>query len=188
MPLLPKPLIFSSFETLKISIFLRENHYFSGFCKNVFSPFEQFVSAKNRRKNHEKSRPNHEKIESEIHLFFNIDFFAFWAPFWKVLGASWASLGRPWASKMWPKRVPIIEGEQFCFNFCCFRGATFGSLRFGRVWGGFGKGFWRFGEGFLSGFREFCDHFYIDFYNFYRFRGATLLSLIFLAILDGWEK
>ena len=54
---------------------------------------------------------------------------------------------------------------------------------FGRVWGGFGKGFWRFGEGFLSGFREFCDHFYIDFYNFYRFRGATLLSLFFLAIL-----
>ena len=139
---------FETFETLKISIFPGENHYFSGFCKNVFSPFEQFVSAKNRRKNHEKSRPNHEKIESEIHLFFNIDFLAFWAPFWKVLGASWASLGKPWASKMWPKRVAIIEGEQFFSTFVVFvaRLSFFFDLgglgeRLGGFFGGLGKDF-----------------------------------------------
>ena len=123
-------------------------------------------ASKNRPKNHEKSRPNHEKIESEIHLFFNIDFLAFLAPFWQVLGASWASLGRPWASKMWPKRVPIIEGEQFFFNVCCFRGATFIFLRFGRVRGGFGKGFWRFGEGFCQGFENFAIIFTLIFTTF----------------------
>ena len=33
-----------------------------------------------------------------------------------------------------------MEPEQFFFNFCCFRGATFVFLRFGRVWGGFWEG------------------------------------------------
>ena len=71
------------------------------------------------------------------------------APFWKVLGASWASLGRPWASKMWPKRVPIIEGEQFFFSiFLVFvaRLSFFFDLggfgeRLGGVFGGLGKDF-----------------------------------------------
>ena len=35
-----------SFETLKISIFPEENHYFSGFSKNAFSQFGQFFASK----------------------------------------------------------------------------------------------------------------------------------------------
>ena len=120
-------------------------------------------------------------FQTSIFWCFGLHFGAFGS----LLGLSWQALGVQNVAQEggdhWARAV-------FFFNFCCFRGATFVFLRFGRVWGGFGKGFWRFGEGFLSGFREFCDHFYIDFYNFYRFRGATLLSLFFLAILDGWKK
>jgi len=90
---------------LKISIFLKENHYFSGFRKNSLYQLWQFWASKNHPENHEKSHPNHEKIKSGIDLFFNIDFYAFGGPFWQLLGGSWISLGRLWASKMWPKIV-----------------------------------------------------------------------------------
>ena len=73
-------------------------------------------------------------------MFVNIDFFAFGAPFWELWGGSWASLGALWASKTAPKSLPYIETSLFFFNLCCFCGATFVFLRFGRVWGGFWEG------------------------------------------------
>ena len=73
-------------------------------------------------------------------MFLNIDFFAFGTPFWELWGGSWASLGALWASKTAPKILPYIETSLFFFNLCCFCGATFVVLRFGRVWGGFWEG------------------------------------------------
>ena len=114
---------------------------------------------------------------TSIFLRFGLHFGRFWEP----LGPLLAGLGHP---KCGPRGCPSLRESSFVSTFVVFvaRLSVFFDL------GGFGKGFWRFGEGFLSGFREFCDHFNIDFYNFYRFRGATLLSLFFLAILDGWKK
>ena len=89
-----------------------------------------------------------------------------------LLGLSWQALG----IQMWPKRVPIIEGEQFFFLILLFSWRDF---HFSSIWEGLGRVGGKFLEVWgriLSGFREFRDHFYIDFYNFYRFRGATLLS------------
>ena len=114
---------------------------------------------------------------TSIFLRFGLHFGRFWEP----LGPLLAGLGHP---KCGPRGCPSLRESSFVSTFVVFvaRLSVFFDL------GGFGKGFWRFGEGFLSGFREFCDHFNIDFYNFYRFRGATLLSLFFFSDFGWLEK
>ena len=57
-------------------------------------------------------------------------------------------------------------------------------FRFSSIWEGLGRVFGGLGKDFCQDF----DHFYIDFYNFYRFRGATLLSLFFFSDFGWLEK
>ena len=60
------------------------------FCKDfrffVVSDVALFLGPKNLSKTSPKPFRNHDQIESENKLFFNIDFFRFWPRFWRVLG------------------------------------------------------------------------------------------------------
>ena len=86
MPSLPKPLIFSGVETLKISIFPKENQYFSGFCeKHVFAIF-MFFSFQKSSKNLPGARSKPWKNRCRKRVDFKHQFLRFWPRFWRVLG------------------------------------------------------------------------------------------------------
>ena len=119
------------------------------------------------QKNHEKSRPNCEKNQSEIDLFFNIDFSRFWlhfGRFWEPLGPLLAGLGRP---KCGPRGCPSLRESSFFSTFVVFvaRLSVFFDL------GGFGEGLGRVFGGLG---KDFCQ----DFENF-----AIIFTLIFTTFI-----
>ena len=101
MPLLPKPLIFSSVKTLKISIFPEENQCFSGFHqKHVFAIFMHFSFQKpfqNEARTLSKSMSKTGCFSTSIFSRLGLNFGASWAsnlepswpqnPFFRLLGA-----------------------------------------------------------------------------------------------------
>ena len=60
------------------------------FCKDflffAFSDLASFLVPKNLPKSLPKRGPNPSKIDAENVLFFNIDFWRCWPPFWSLLG------------------------------------------------------------------------------------------------------
>ena len=94
MPLLPKPLIFSSVETLKISIFPRENQCFSGFReKHVCAVFVHFSFQKSSQ-NPSKTRSEPFKNRCRKRVDFQHRFFEVLASIWEGLGPPrWSQVG-----------------------------------------------------------------------------------------------
>ena len=106
MPLLPKPLIFSSVKTLKISIFptVGEINIFQVFAKSMFLQISCISPSKIHPKTLPKRGPNDEKIDAENVLIFNIDFF-------EVLASIWEGLGPPRWSQVGPKKLRDLRTQ-----------------------------------------------------------------------------
>ena len=87
------------------------------FCKDfrffVVSDVALFLGPKNLSKTSPKPLRNHDQIESENKLFFNIDFFRFWPRFWRVwrpqIGAKLAIFAVLGGSKRRAKFERIFE-------------------------------------------------------------------------------
>ena len=141
MPLLPKPLIFSSVETWKISIFFQENQCFSGFWeKHVCAVFVHFSFQKSSQ-NPSKTRTEPFKNRCRKRVDFQHRFFEVLASIWEGLGPPrWSQVGHfgfKTLGTVLPKSVlkldvfwnGVLEGSRIHFG---------GSrARFWRVWGRF---------------------------------------------------
>ena len=93
--------MFVIFETLKISIFPRENHYFQGFRqKRVFALFDKF-SLKKPSKNPSKTEPDPFQNRCQERIVFQRLYFRASA---SILAASWASKWKP-KSEIWPQKT-----------------------------------------------------------------------------------
>ena len=136
MPLLPKPLIFSSVETLKISIFPQENQCFSGFReKHVCAVFVHFSFQKSSQ-NPSKTRSEPFKNRCRKRVDFQHRFF-------EVLASIWEGLGPPRWSQVGQKTTKITKG----FFFGCLKLNVFYKLRLG----GLQAPFWRLQGSILEG-------------------------------------
>ena len=90
-----------------------------------------------------KRGPESEKIDAENVLFFNIDFFTFWAPFWEGLGSQdGAKMGQNGGQKLL-RTLPGALLKATCFQRRVLErsGLDFGAL--GLDFGGPGPRFWR---------------------------------------------
>ena len=107
---------FQTFETWKISIFLKGKSIFFRFSqKCVFAFGTHFGCKKNLPKTLRKWRLNALKIDVKNVLFFNVVFFASWPRFWSHLGPKLEPSWSFWPSKMayfcehgatWAKKSP----------------------------------------------------------------------------------
>ena len=89
------------------------------------------------------------------------------------MGLSWEALGAQNGVKEggghWPKTVFFLDCVTIIGFFCVFLDLRSILKGLGRVW----EGLERVWGGFWKGFKGGAIIFYIDFYNFCRFRGAT---------------
>ena len=107
MPLLPKPLIFSSVETLKISIFPRENQCFQVFAKSMFVRFSCILSFQKSSQNPSKTRSEPFKNRCRKRVDFQHRFFEVLASIWEGLGPPrWSQVGHFGLKKF--RRLPIF--------------------------------------------------------------------------------
>ena len=140
MPLLPKPLIFSSVETLKISIFPRENQCFSGFPeKHVCANFVYFSFQKSS-KNPSKTRSEPFKNRCRKRVDFQHWFF-------EVLASIWEGLGPPRWSQVGSRPEDAASKSLKGFFFGCLKLNVCYKLRLG----GLQAPFWRLQGSILEG-------------------------------------